>query len=82
VEETYVEGGRESGNRDQGSSCCAIGAKGVGTSMVRKLLAERNISKDILKTPMIRAWKPSGRVSFKTIGVNFLFFFYHFQSAS
>jgi hypothetical protein len=38
--------------------------------MVRKLLAERSISKEILKTPMTRAWKPTRWVSFKTHGLN------------
>jgi hypothetical protein len=38
--------------------------------MVGKLLMERPISKEILKTPMILAWKPTRRVSFKTLGPN------------
>jgi hypothetical protein len=38
--------------------------------MVGKLLMERPISKEILKMPMIPAWKPTGRVSFKTLGPN------------
>ena len=38
--------------------------------MVGKLLAERIITKEVLKTPMIRAWKPIGSVSFKQLGLN------------
>lgn len=38
--------------------------------LVGKLLTERSISKEILQTPMIRAWRPMGRVSFKTLGTN------------
>jgi hypothetical protein len=38
--------------------------------MVGKLLTGRTITKEVLKTPMIRAWKPTGSVSFKTLGPN------------
>jgi hypothetical protein len=38
--------------------------------MVGKLLTERFVDKDVLKTPMIRAWKPTGSVSFKQLGPN------------
>jgi hypothetical protein len=38
--------------------------------MVGKLLSERIISKEVLKVPMVRAWKPTGSVSFKTLGPN------------
>jgi hypothetical protein len=38
--------------------------------MVGKVLTERFISKEVLKTPMIRAWKPTGSVSFKQLGPN------------
>jgi hypothetical protein len=41
-----------------------------GSCMVGKLLAERTVGKEILKTPMIRAWKPTGSVSFKMLGPN------------
>jgi hypothetical protein len=52
---------------DRGTAC-AVG----------KLLAERIVGKEILKTPMIRAWQPTGWVSFKTLGPNlFLIEFQH-----
>jgi hypothetical protein len=52
---------------DRGTAC-AVG----------KLLAERTVGKEILKTPMIRAWQPTGWVSFKTLGPNlFLIEFQH-----
>lgn len=38
--------------------------------LVGKLLAARAIGKEILKMPMISAWRPTGRVTFKTLGVN------------
>jgi hypothetical protein len=38
--------------------------------LVGKLLAERTITKEVLKTPMVRAWKLSGSVSFRTLGPN------------
>jgi hypothetical protein len=38
--------------------------------MVGKLLSERTISKEVLKVPMVRAWKPTRSVSFKTLGPN------------
>jgi hypothetical protein len=43
----------------RGSSC-----------VVGKLLADRVVSKETIKTPMIRAWHPSGRVTFKNLGEN------------
>jgi hypothetical protein len=52
---------------DRGTAC-AVG----------KLLAERTVGKEVLKTPMIRAWQPTGWVSFKTLGPNlFLIEFQH-----
>jgi hypothetical protein len=52
---------------DRGTAC-AVG----------KLLEERTVGKEILKTPMIRAWQPTGWVSFKTLGPNlFLIEFQH-----
>jgi hypothetical protein len=38
--------------------------------MVGKLLSERTISNEVLKVPMVRAWKQTGSVSFKTLGPN------------
>jgi hypothetical protein len=38
--------------------------------VVGKLLADRVVGKEVLKTPMIRAWQPSGRVTFKNLGPN------------
>jgi hypothetical protein len=38
--------------------------------MVGKLLSERSINKEIIKTPMVRAWQPTGSVFFKTLGSN------------
>jgi predicted molibdopterin-dependent oxidoreductase YjgC len=38
--------------------------------VVGKLLADRVVSKETIKTPLIRAWQPSGRGSFKNLGVN------------
>jgi hypothetical protein len=38
--------------------------------LIGKLLTERSIGKEILKTPMIRVWRPTGRVTFKTLGTN------------
>jgi hypothetical protein len=40
------------------------------TCVVGKLLADRVVGKEIIKTPLIRAWKPTERVSFKTVGEN------------
>jgi hypothetical protein len=52
---------------DRGTAC-AVG----------KLLAERTVGKEVLKTPMIRAWQPTGWVSFKNLGPNlFLIEFQH-----
>jgi hypothetical protein len=52
---------------DRGTAC-----------VVMKLLAERTLGKEILKTPLIRAWQPTGWVSFKTLGPNlFLIEFEH-----
>jgi hypothetical protein len=46
--------------------------------IVGKLLADRTMGKEILKTPMIRAWQPTGWVSFKNLGPNlFLIEFEH-----
>lgn len=38
--------------------------------MVGNLLMKRTITKEILKTPMVRAWKLSGSVSFRVLGLN------------
>jgi hypothetical protein len=47
---------------------CAIG----------KLLADRYVSKEIVRSAMIRFWKPTGYVSFKVLGTNiFLVEFEH-----
>ena len=40
------------------------------TCMVGKLLADRVVGKEIIKTPLIRAWQPTERVSFKTVREN------------
>jgi hypothetical protein len=44
---------------DKGSAC-----------VVWRLLYDRTMGKEIIKTPLIRAWQPTGRVSFKYVGVN------------
>jgi hypothetical protein len=52
---------------DRGHSC-AVG----------RLLADRIVGKDIIKVPLLHAWQPTGRVSFKTLGPNlFLIDFEH-----
>lgn len=38
--------------------------------VVGKLLADRTVGKEIIKIPLIRAWQPTGRVSFKSVGIN------------
>ena len=38
--------------------------------VVGKLLVDRTVGKDIVKTPLIHAWQPTSRVSFKTLGPN------------
>lgn len=38
--------------------------------VVGKLLADRVVGKEIIKIPLIRAWQPTGRVTFKTLGAN------------
>jgi hypothetical protein len=43
----------------RGSSC-----------LVGKLLSDRIIGKDVIKTPLIRIWKTNGRVMFKEVGDN------------
>jgi hypothetical protein len=43
----------------RGSSC-----------VLGKLLADRVVSKETIRTPLIRAWQPSKRVTFKTLGSN------------
>jgi hypothetical protein len=46
--------------------------------VVGKLLADRMVGKDIVKTLLQHAWQPTGRVSFKTLGQNsFLIDFEH-----
>ena len=44
---------------DRGNAC-----------VVGKLLGDRIVGKDIMKTPLIHAWQPTGRVGFKTLGPN------------
>ena len=39
---------------DHGSAC-----------VVGKLLVERTVGKEIITTPLIRAWQPTGRVTFQ-----------------
>jgi hypothetical protein len=44
---------------------------GRGTACVMgKLLADRIVGKEVIKTPLIRAWQTNGRVSFKSVGIN------------
>lgn len=38
--------------------------------VVGKLLADRTVGKDIVKTPLIHAWQPTSRVYFKTLRPN------------
>jgi hypothetical protein len=38
--------------------------------VVGKLLADRSVGKEIIKTPLIRAWQPTKGVTFKTLGTN------------
>jgi hypothetical protein len=38
--------------------------------VVGKLLADENVGKEIIKTPLIWAWQPTWRVTFKTLGTN------------
>jgi hypothetical protein len=38
--------------------------------VVGKLLADRSVGKEIIKTPLIRAWQPTKSVTFKTLGTN------------
>jgi hypothetical protein len=46
--------------------------------VIGKLLADRTVGKDVVKVPLINAWQPTGRVSFKTLGPNlFLIDFQH-----
>lgn len=38
--------------------------------LVGKLLAERMVSKEIIKSTLLRGWKPSGTLSFKVLGIS------------
>ncbi|XP_059458313.1 uncharacterized protein LOC132187906 [Corylus avellana] len=38
--------------------------------VVGKLLADRVVGKDVIKTPLIRAWHPNDWISFKALGAN------------
>jgi hypothetical protein len=38
--------------------------------VVGNLLADRTVGKEIIKTPLIRAWQPTRQVTFKSVGVN------------
>jgi hypothetical protein len=40
------------------------------TCVVGKLLADRAVGKEIIRTPLIRAWQPTRRVSFKNVSIN------------
>jgi hypothetical protein len=55
---------------DIGESDTASLAKKGTACVVGKLLADRSVEKDIIKTPLIRAWHPTDMVSFKTFRVN------------
>jgi hypothetical protein len=44
-------------------------AKG-STCVVEKLLVDWVMGKEVIRTPLIRAWQPSGWVSFKSVGEN------------
>jgi hypothetical protein len=39
--------------------------------IVGKLIADRWISKEIIRTKLIRGWKPMGSLSFKVLGITF-----------
>jgi hypothetical protein len=46
--------------------------------VVGKLLADRMVGKGVIRPPLIRAWQPTGNVTFKTLGKNlFLIEFEH-----
>jgi hypothetical protein len=47
--------------------------------VVGKLLADQVVSKEIIKTPIIRAWQPSGRVTFKNLGANLFLIEFEFE---
>ncbi|XP_059428617.1 uncharacterized protein LOC132162401 [Corylus avellana] len=62
---------------EEGGADLAIGEADIApvatrgnACIVGKLLADRIVGKDILKTPLIRAWHPSDRVTFKSLGAN------------
>lgn len=40
------------------------------TCLVGKLLADRFIGKEVLRSKLIRGWKPTRRLSFKVLGKN------------
>jgi hypothetical protein len=40
------------------------------TCVVGKLLADRSVGKEVIKTPLLRAWQPMKGVIFKTLGTN------------
>lgn len=38
--------------------------------MIGKLIVERMVSKEFIKSTLIRGWKPTGSTSFKVLGTN------------
>jgi hypothetical protein len=46
-----------------------IGVNGL-TCLVGKLMANRIIGRDTIRTKMVRGWKPTKNVAFKTLGEN------------
>jgi hypothetical protein len=38
--------------------------------VVGKLLADKTVGKDVIRAPLIRAWQPTGNVTFKNLGTN------------
>lgn len=48
------------------------------STLVENLLTYRIVSKDVVKIPLLKAWKPMGSVSFRALGENlFLIEFEH-----
>lgn len=47
--------------------------------VVGKLLVDRTVGKEIIKTPLIRAWQPTRMVSFKALGVNLFLIEFEFK---
>jgi hypothetical protein len=38
--------------------------------LIGKLIADRFVAKEVLRAPLLRAWKPTGSVSFRDLGDN------------